>query len=99
MVKGKALPGWEFLGPLAMHAGIHSIFTLMILLITNRSLWWLALVDFIVHFCMDRIKSGPNFLGRFKDHQKASYWNAFGLDQMVHHLTHYFIVWQLYINF
>ncbi len=81
--------------PLTAHAGVHAIFTVIIVLVINPSLAWLALVDFVAHFTMDRIKSGPKYFGRFNDAQKASYWNCFGFDQMVHHLTHYFIAWSL----
>lgn len=56
--------GW-FL-PLADHCAIHGIFTLLLVLIVNGDLWWLALVDFWAHLAMDRIKASPYLLGRFK---------------------------------
>lgn len=65
----------------------------MIVLILAPHLWWLALLDVVIHFIMDRIKSGPRYLGRYNDKAKAAYWNCFGIDQMVHHLTHFYIVW------
>jgi Protein of unknown function (DUF3307) len=91
----KVLPGWEFFFPLVVHCLVHAIFTLAIILWIKPELWWLALVDFVIHFLMDRIKAGPKYLGRFRDRDKASYWNALGFDQMVHHLTGIFIVWVL----
>ena len=79
---GKFKPGWDFLGPLSAHCGVHAWMTGMI------SAWylgwnpyyeyrhdafygpWLILglmvFDFVSHFCMDRIKAGPKWLGRFK---------------------------------
>lgn len=91
----KRLPGWAFVVPLAIHCSVHAFLTLLICLFVNPFLWWLAIVDFIVHFVMDRIKSGPQFLGRFDDHSKAGFWNSLGFDQMVHHLTHIGIIYYL----
>lgn len=91
----KFLPGWEFVLPLATHCAVHAAITLGIVLAVRPHLWWLAVVDFVVHFVMDRIKSGPNYLGRFDDKTRAGFWNALGFDQMVHHLTSLYIVWML----
>lgn len=66
-------------------------------------------LDFFVHFIMDRIKASPKYLGRFealtkKDFPTATleqlrsnvrFWWSLGLDQMVHHLTHYVIIWMI----
>ena len=66
----------------------------------------MSALDFGIHFIMDRIKAGPKYLGRFKaltasefatatDKQKRSnqlFWWSLGLDQTVHHLTHYVII-------
>jgi len=83
--------------PLASHAGVHALFTLLIVAIVNINLWWLSVVDFIIHFTMDRIKASPNLLNRFKLDDKRFWW-ALGFDQMVHHLTHYFIIFMLVLN-
>jgi hypothetical protein len=91
----KHAPGWDFLGPLALHCGVHAFMTLIIVLCVRPALWYLAIFDFVVHFAMDRIKAGPRFLGRYNDNRKTSYWVALGFDQMVHHLTHLYIVWLL----
>jgi hypothetical protein len=89
----KFSPGWDFVVPLTVHCGVHALMTLIICLLVAPALWWLAILDFVVHFTMDRIKSGPRYLGRFKDPNTTSYWTSFGLDQMVHHLTHIYIIW------
>lgn len=89
----KVSPTWDFLLPLVTHCGVHGVGTLLIVLWINPSLWWLSLFDFVVHFFTDRIKSSPAYLGRYNDLSKAGFWNTLGLDQMVHHLTHIFIVW------
>lgn len=89
----KTLAGWEFVPPLALHCSVHSGLTLAIVLWANPQLWWLAIFDFVTHFIMDRIKSGPRYLGRFNDRDRPGFWNALGFDQMVHHFTHYYIIW------
>lgn len=94
----KSRPGWDFLIPLVIHCGVHATITLTIVSFVNPKMWWLAVVDFVVHFTMDRIKSGPRYLGRFDDLSKPAFWNILGFDQMVHHLTNYFIIWQLIMS-
>ena len=89
---------WRFLIPLGVHCAIHALLTLAICLYFAPHLWWLSILDFVIHFIMDRIKSGPKYLGRFDDPVKHSFWICLGLDQMIHHLTHYFIVWYIYTN-
>ena len=145
----KFLGGWQWVLPLAAHAGVHGLFTLAICFFVNPALWWLSLVDFSIHFTMDRIKASPNLLGRFKalaasefkqvvvdatrvcqvcqsveagmakgykektirsaikhtNERKQEaikqlksntyFWWALGFDQMIHHLTHYYLIWML----
>jgi hypothetical protein len=91
--KGKE--GWGFLFPLSIHCAIHAFMTLAVAWYLNPSLWWLFVLDFGVHFIMDRLKAGPRYLGRFSDIRSQAYWVCFGLDQMVHHLTHIYICWVL----
>ncbi len=89
----KTLPQWGFVLPLVTHCLVHAVLTLIICLFYAPHLWWLSLVDFVVHFLMDRLKSGPRYLGRFNDLKKAGFWNTLGFDQMVHHLTHIYIIY------
>lgn len=124
---GKFKPDWGFFFPLLAHAGLHGATTTVICLAWNPSLWWLGLVDMIIHFVMDRIKAGPRYLGRFKAlsgnemkciiknmqpflnerdeidtsiknkyekqiRHNTYFWWSLGLDQMVHHITHYAII-------
>ena len=63
----------------------------------NKNLWHLALIDLGIHFVMDRLKSGPRYLGRFNKLDSAVYWNVVGIDQMVHHLTHLYIIYRLVV--
>lgn len=113
---------------LSAHAGVHALFTLIIafaVLGYHPLVWMFAILDFVVHFTMDRIKASPNLLGRYKpldasgfmnmksilmidakDAETARaaqralsgntyFWWALGFDQMVHHLTHYAIIYIL----
>lgn len=56
--------GWVL--PLAVHAGVHALFTLGIALAINPTRWWVCLLDFVAHFIMDRVKASPNYMGRWK---------------------------------
>lgn len=97
--------GWFF--PLLRHAGDHAIGTAIIALIVfsfysgTLSLWcvfWaikLGLLDLIIHFTMDRIKASPYMLGKFK-YPSKEYFYSLGVDQTVHHLTHYLLIAILY---
>lgn len=81
---------------LGLHAGIHALFTLVLMLLFAPSLWWLALVDFGLHGLIDKVKGAiTNAYGwTYKDNK---YWWAFGIDQEAHNLTHFgyvlLIVW------
>ncbi len=89
----KTRANWDFILPLFTHCLVHGVGTLIIMLIYAPAFWWLSLVDFITHFFIDRIKSGPRYFGRFNDLSKSSFWNILGFDQMVHHLTHIYFIY------
>lgn len=99
--------GWA--APLALHCSMHAFCTLAIVCFIAPSMWWLSLVDFVIHFVMDRIKASPRMLGRYKNlcqhelpaataeqkkHMKL-YWLSMGFDQYIHHLTNLLIAWIL----
>jgi hypothetical protein len=49
MAGGKqSATGW--LATMATHCTIHESLTLVIALVINPAFWWLAFVDFVVHF-------------------------------------------------
>jgi hypothetical protein len=136
---GKFKGGREWILPLSAHALVHLVGTWIIasfyLIVTGKLHdhqllpIGLGLLDFVLHFAMDRIKASPNLLGRYKSldancypgvaqmaegnmpvavigeeyKQKVTwarqrlkentyFWWALGLDQGVHHLTHYLII-------
>lgn len=97
MIKRKCSPNWDFFFPLLAHALMHGIFTLITCLLIRPDLWYLAPLDVVTHFTLDRLKSGPRYLGRFNDHQKASFWSILGFDQALHHVTHMFFVYLIVV--
>ncbi|HLE11676.1 MAG: hypothetical protein A2504_15740 [Bdellovibrionales bacterium RIFOXYD12_FULL_39_22] len=84
----KASANWDFLTSLGVHSLTHAAGTFFLTLLYNRSLWWLAILDFITHFIIDRIKVGPRYLGKFNDPSTSIFWNILGVDQAIHHTTH-----------
>lgn len=95
MIRFKTANSLQFVLPLSAHCLIHAAFCLAIILYFEPSMWWMAGVDFLAHFLMDRVKSSPNMLGRYNDQEKPAFWNALGFDQMVHHFTSYYIIWSI----
>lgn len=107
---GKFKPHPDYILPLAAHCAVHGVMTFAIAsIVSSKAAFWVALLDFVLHFAMDRVKASPELLGRFEaltketyptatDEQKRSntrFWWSLGLDQTVHHLTHYLIIWIL----
>jgi len=102
-------PGWDFLLPLAVHAGVHAACTFMIVYLFTQSIQFsfeMAAIDLVIHFFADRLKAGPKYFGKWKalttsEYSTASverkraniyFWWMLGFDQMIHHLTHYAII-------
>lgn len=58
--------GWAL--PLTSHCTVHFIFTTTIALmfVSLGKALLLGLLDFILHFIMDRIKASPNLLGKYQ---------------------------------
>lgn len=80
----EARTGWSV--PLVAHVLTHAVLSLGIALAVAPRLWWLSLVDFAVHFLIDR---GKTLVGRWGcwDSQNAFYWWLFGFDQFLHQVT------------
>ena len=89
----KIRPDWDFLPPLALHCAVHAGLTLIICFFFRPDLWWLSLIDFSIHFAMDRLRSGPKYLGRYNDVNNSIFWWILGFDQMIHHMSHILIIW------
>ena len=72
---------------LTVHAGIHAAFTFVLVMLFAPQLWWLGIVDFVIHAGVDKLKGvvTKKFGWTYKD---SAYWWAFGTDQEMHNLTH-----------
>jgi hypothetical protein len=116
--------GWVRAAGLSTPA-VHALGTILLAALWGANhILLLGLLDFVVHFTMDRIKASPYKLGRFKplfgdDFLRAKadsvlmplyenedrigrakralkgntyFWWFLGIDQGVHHLTHYAVL-------
>jgi hypothetical protein len=86
MANGKEQPeGWFW--PLAAHVAVHAAATALIFAALAPGYIWIALVDLVVHFAIDRAKG---LLNRAfdTDPTKTGFWWLIGIDQTLHHLTH-----------
>lgn len=82
--------GW--VKPLSAHCGVHALATFVIATIFTFNPFigfWLALFDFITHFLIDRTKV---ISSRDIGTQNPKFWHYLGIDQMLHHIIHYFII-------
>ncbi len=86
MASGKEQPHGWFL-PLLAHVMVHTVATALIFAALAPAYIFMAAIDFVVHFTIDRAKG---LLNRFfdADTSKAGYWWLLGIDQTLHHLTH-----------
>jgi hypothetical protein len=84
-----------WLMPLLLHASVHAVFTYNICVSFGVPVIFallLAFGDLIIHSIIDRIKASPKMFGCFVPSDKEFWW-VFGLDQKLHHLTHYVIIY------
>jgi hypothetical protein len=108
---GKFREDWGFFLPLLAHVAVHGAFTFAIAAVSESVTLAaaLAVFDMTIHFLMDRAKAGKRYLGRWTALTAATaqnatneqwrsnnlFWWMLGIDQGVHHLTHYVIIWVL----
>jgi hypothetical protein len=85
MATGKdAKTGWAM--PLLVHCAIHGALTTATLLLLAPRLWFLGLVDFVLHLIIDRLKGFcVSTFNVTMEHQW--FWWLIGIDQALHHLT------------
>lgn len=85
MARGKErVRGWAL--PLVAHAGLHALATLAIALSLRPHLWWLALVDLLVHGVIDRGKTLVAHRTRWPSTDPRFWW-LMGFDQFLHQVT------------
>lgn len=95
---GKGKPGTAWIAPLAAHCGVHAFFTAIIFLLYSPSFVWLSLLEFAIHFVVDRAKATYKLdTGVWTPEQRGinltKYYRAFGLDQLAHGLTYIALVY------
>jgi hypothetical protein len=86
--------GWQ--APLAVHVLCHAGLMLVIALVVAPRLWWLALVDLVVHAVIDRSKSLIGNRGGWQVNQ-FQYWWLLGFDQFLHQVTNIALVAALFL--
>lgn len=90
MVLGKGAGGWKFVKPLSLHCLVHVVLsTGIVCLLLDTGFLWFVPLEFVVHFIIDRLKSGPHYGGRFSmNGNPKMFWTLFGVDQLAHQLTY-----------
>lgn len=91
MALNKGRPGWKGYQALFSHTIFHGIGTTLIMLVFVPELWWLGIVDFIVHSAFDRLKGIITYDKGWK-YTDRWFWWSFGLDQEAHNFTHLFYI-------
>ena len=82
--------------PLVMHAGIHGIVTIVLMMYFAPILWWLGCVDFIIHGAVDKATAHIGLRKKWTPNEPQFWW-ALGIDQEIHNFTHLgFIVCVVY---
>jgi len=84
MANGKdARNGW--LLPLLAHCAVHGVLATVIFAILVPHLWFLGLVDFVVHTAIDRAKGFCVSHFDVRRNNDQWFWWLIGIDQAVHH--------------
>lgn len=79
----------------AQHAGVHSVLSLLVLLVIGAPIPFvlaLVLAEWVVHFHIDWGKGRYTEIQNY-DHLHAGYWRAYGFDQTLHQLTYVVMAW------
>lgn len=87
MALNKGQPGRDGYKALFSHTACHAAGTTIIALIFVPALWWLGLLDLVVHSVVDRAK-GVLTLRKGWAYDSRWFWWSFGLDQEAHNYTH-----------
>ena len=79
----------------AQHAGLHGILSVVALLLVGAApliTLVICLIEAVVHYHIDWAK-GMHSTARQHGPTDASYWRAFGVDQLLHQLTYVAMIW------
>lgn len=80
----------DFFYPLSFHCLVHILLSLpIVFFFLGFQFWWFLPLEFVIHFILDRLKSGPKYGGSFSinEHPRV-FWVLFGVDQCLHQLTY-----------
>jgi uncharacterized protein DUF3307 len=78
--------GWAM--PLLAHCLVHLAVLMALLLIFAPKFWFVAIIDFLIHITIDRLKGlTASTLGVTLENQHPWFWSLIGVDQALHHLT------------
>lgn len=78
-----------------VHAGVHGIGTLIVLSFffeTKFSIFY-ALIDMLLHYHIDWAKMNLSRHYDLKPNNSEWFWVLLGLDQLLHHLTYFAIIY------
>lgn len=78
-----------------VHAGIHGIGTLIVLsfFIDIKTSITLAIIDILLHYHIDWAKMNLSRHYDLKPNNSEWFWVLLGLDQLLHHLTYFVIIY------
>jgi hypothetical protein len=88
----------DFILPLALHSAVSSLGVCIVLFISKLLFFpitigfiikW-TILNFIIHFIIDRIKANKNLLNRWRPDHKYFWW-VLGGDQMLHQIFYVII--------
>jgi hypothetical protein len=85
MANGKeSRTGW--MQPLLAHCGVHGVMATALFALFVPRLWFLGIVDFVVHIIIDRAKGFCVARLDIKGKHSHWFWWLIGIDQALHHL-------------
>src|SRR5258705_12699366 len=80
--------GWAL--PLLVHCAVHCVLSTVLILIIAPRFWFVVLIDFAIHLCVERAKGlCVSTFNVNPEHQW--FWGLIGIDQALHHLTRFFL--------
>ena len=92
----KGLPSQDGNKALLFHILPHAVGTTLIALAFTPSLWWLGIVDFLVHWLIDKGKAMLTLAMKWKTTDRW-FWLTLGFDQELHNFTHLaYMVYMIY---
>ncbi len=79
----------------AQHSGVHALLSIPAFLVVGAGFTFvlgLVAIEWVVHFHIDWAKARYSEARALKPDQ-AHFWQAFGVDQMLHSLTYIVMIW------